>query len=396
MARVKALITPSVIRWARERSGLSIEDAAKKIGRPKDDIINWENGTLLPSIAQARKAAEVYKRPLAVFYLPEPPRDFETLRDYRTLPADYPKEYRQNLSLLIRTTQYRQEWMREFLIEEGMPDLSFVGSATLADPPYTISRDIHQKLQITPQEQIECPGRQEALRLWIDRAEQAGIFIFRQGQIELKEARGFVICDEYAPFIYINSEDAKAGQLFTLVHELAHLWLNLSGVSNLEDTDFVGYDDQASIETFCNKIAAETILNRELFFRALERLDGSIKTIKKIENLSNYFNVSEEVVARRFLDEGIIRRDEYTELREHYQKRWVELKKIERRRMKATEGGPSYYTRKVFNNGYSFTQTVVSAYESGTISGREASGLLEVKVNHIQRLALKAGLPSFG
>ena len=396
MAKVEALITPSVMCWARERSVLSIEEAARKIGRPEEDIIAWESGKLLPSIPQARRAAEVYKRPLAVFYLLEPPRDFETLRDYRSLPADYPPEYSQNLSLLIRTAQFRQEWMREFLIEEGLPALPFVGSASLSDSPKSISQDILQNLQLTPKEQTDCHTRREALRLWLERAERVGIFIFQQGQIDLKEARGFVICDEYAPFIYINSEDAQAAQLFTVVHELAHLWLNLSGVSNFEHSEIVHQKDFSSIETFCNKVAAEAVLNQKYFYRALNELDDSNPVIDKIESLANYFNVSEEVIARRLLDDDVIGKDTYLELRDLYQQRWIEYKRMERRRMKAAGGGPSYYTRKVFNNGYSFTQTVVSAYESGAISGREASGLLEVKVNHIQRLASTAGMPGFG
>ena len=207
---------------------------------------------------------------------------------------------------------------------------------------------------------------------------------------------GFVICDEYAPFIFINSGDAQAAQLFTVVHELAHLWLNLSGVSNLEYSEIVQQVDSSSIEMFCNKVASEALLNQKYFYRALNELDDSKPLMDRIESLANYFNVSEEVIARRLLDDGVIGKDTYLELRDHYQHRWIEYKRMERRRMKAAEGGPSYYTRKVFNNGYSFTQTVVSAYESGAISGREASGLLDVKVNHIGRLASTAGMPGFG
>ncbi len=392
MARVEALITPSVIRWARERAGLSIDQAAKKIGRPKEDIIAWETGTSLPSIPQARKASEVYKRPLAVFYLPKPPKDFDTLRDFRSLPVDYPPEYSPELALLIRTAKYRQEWMREFIIEEGVSELSFVGSVSLDDTPQNISRSILDKLNLSPEEQINCPTRYEALRLWIDKTERAGIYIFRQGQIDLKEVRGFVMCDEYAPFIYINSEDALAAQLFTLAHELAHLWLNQGGISNLEPFERNRQDDATMIEAFCNKIAAEAVLDQKIFYQKWHKQEQTLPIEEQIEYLSNIFKVSEEVIARRLMDDGHLAQTMYIDLRKLYQTRWRERKVMERQRMRNAGGGPSYYVRKVFNNGYSFTQTVISAFESGAVSGRDASNLLDVKISNIRRLSFAAGM----
>ena len=230
MSRIEALITPSVIQWAREQSKLSIDEAARKIRRSAEEIRGWENGSLRPSISQARKAAEVYRRPLAAFYLPEPPSEFETLRDFRSLPSAEFREYSPELSLLIRTTQYRQEWVREYLIEEGVEPLSFVGSSTLQDDPRDVANNILQVLDISSEDQQKCNSRQEALRLWLEKAEMAGIFVFRQRQIDLQEARGFLISDDFAPFVFINSDDSKAAQIFTLAHELAHFLSRLGYV----------------------------------------------------------------------------------------------------------------------------------------------------------------------
>ena len=171
MPRVEALVTPSVIKWAREQAKMSIDEAARKIKRSPADIQAWENGTLRPSIAQARKASEVYRRPLAVFYLPEPPKDFRTLRDFRTLPNNNLREYSSELALLIRTAEYRQEWTREHLLDEGEEPLSFVGSASLNENPRDVARDILETLQLSPQDQQECNTRQGALRLWLEKAE---------------------------------------------------------------------------------------------------------------------------------------------------------------------------------------------------------------------------------
>ena len=392
MARIEALITPSLMRWAREKARLSIEQASKKIKRPKEEIEAWEAGTSRPTIPQARKASEVYKRPLAVFYLPEPPKEFDTLRDFRILPVNYEPDYSPELSLLIRTAKFRQEWMREFLIEEGVPKIPFVGSSSLNDNPQDISRLILLELNLSPKEQINCRKRNEALRLWIDRAERAGIIIFRQGNIDLKETRGFILCDEYAPFIFINSDDAIAAQLFTLAHELAHLWLNQSGISNLEPFERSFSDESQKIEIFCNRVASETVLDRTLFNKSWCDQNTSLSIEEQIENISNTFKISEEAISRRLLDDGNINREMYLELRKIYQDRWREYKEKERQRMKSVEGGPTYYVMKVFNNGYSFTQTVISAFEGGAITGRDASSLLDVKVSNIQHLASAAGM----
>lgn len=392
MAKVEALITPSLMHWAREKARLTTEQASKKIGRPKEEIKAWEDGILKPTIPQARKASEVYKRPLAVFYLPEPPKDFDTLRDFRSLPVDYEPDYSPELALLIRTAKFRQEWTREFFIDEGVSKLSFVGFSSFDDSPQKVSHHILSHLHLSPEEQIKRHTRNEALRLWIDRAERAGIIIFRQGNIDLKETRGFILCDEYAPFIFINSEDAIAAQLFTLVHELAHLWLNQTGISNLEPFKKIPKDEDQKIELFCNKIASEALLKRKLFYHSWRDQDPSLSLKEQIENVSNIFKVSEEAISRRLLDDGTISLNVYLELREFYQNRWVEFKERERQRMKSTEGGPSYYVRKVFNNGYSFTQTVISAFDSGAITGRDASNLLDVKISNIRRLASAAGM----
>lgn len=392
MTRVEALITPSVLRWARERAGLSIEQASKKIGRPKEDIEAWEADTARPSIPQARKASEVYKRPLAVFYLPKPPKDFDTLRDFRSLPDDYEPDYSPKLALLLRTAKFRQEWMREFFVEEGVSRLSFVGSSSLHDSPQKISHRILSHLRLSPEEQIKCRTRNEALRLWIDRAERAGIIIFRQGKIDLKETRGFILCDEYVPFIFINSEDAISAQLFTLAHELAHLWLNQSGISNLEPFGKIAKNEDQEIELFCNKVASEAVLERTLFYHRWRDQDPSLSLEEQIENVSNIFKVSEEAISRRLLDDDTISQEIYLELREFYQFRWREFKEKERQRMNLTEGGPSYYVKKVFNNGYSFTRTVISAFDSGAITGRDASSLLDIKISNIRRLASAAGI----
>lgn len=393
MSRIEAVVTPAVLSWARETAGLSVEEAAKKLKRSTADVVAWESGQSRPSVAQARKASEAYRRPLAVFYLPDPPEDFDTLRDYRSLPLDEVRAYGPKLMLLMRTALEHQQWTKDFLLDEGAENLSFVGSANVHDSPVDVANNILNTLGIESDEQCRCRTRADALLMWLRKAERAGIFVFREGKVDLRECRGFVVSDEIAPFIYINSEDARAAQMFTLVHELAHVWLNQSGVSNLFPFGLCTSSEASVLESFCNKVASEALLVRPQFEDALARLVRRDDVEDQIDKLSNIFKVSEEAIARRLLDDGRISTRKYRELRDYYQSRWRELKQAEKARMKKKDGGPSFYVTKVANNGYAYTQTVISAFRGGSISGREASALLRAKVNHISKLAMAAGFP---
>lgn len=393
MSRIEALTTPSVLRWAREKSNLSLEEASEKIKRPIEQIRDWEEGGQNPSIAQARTASEVYKRPLAVFFLPEPPVGFETLRDFRRLREGITGEYSSELSLLIRTTLFRQRWVRDFLVSEGEQELDFVGSTSLNNNPIEVAKSIKEVLNISTEEQKKCRTRTEARKLWFRKTEIAGVFILCQRGIGLLEARGFLVSDDIAPFIFVNPGDSKVAQIFSLAHELAHLWLNQSGVSNLEITG--RFDDQEvqEIEIFSNKVAAELVLEDREFTKEWANC-GIDKVLEdKIQFISNTFRVSEEVVARRLFNKRIISQAKYLELRRSYQNRWDEIKAREQQEMRSSSSVPIYYWMTLSNNGYAFTQTVISAFMSGKLPGRDASSLLNVKINNFGKLGEKAGIP---
>jgi len=389
---IKAPITPSVISWARETAKLTLEEAARKIGRPPADIEAWEDGSLQPSMPQARKAAQIYKRPLAVFYLPEPPKGWQVLRDFRTLPVDEPREYSPELTFMIRETVARQEWMREFLIEDGQEPLPFVGSDSPSSDPEQLADSIRQTLGVTIEELRSCQNRDEALNLWIYKAEQIGVFVFRDSSVASIEARGFVVSDEYAPFVYLNSGDAKVAQIFTLVHELVHLWINEPGVSNLEARGAVVDESTAAIETFCNRVSGFVVLEPSAFERQWKSRDKSKTIDETIENIASYFRVSREAVARRLLDNGVMSQKKYLSLRDQYREEWLAYREKEKEKQRKSEGGPSYYRILLNKNGKAYSRTILSAYYSGAVSGRETSSLLNVKLNNLPKLAAEAAI----
>jgi len=376
--KIEALVTPEVMKWARvKRARISLDQASEAIGRPKDEIEAWESGHSRPTIPQARKAEKAYQVPLATFYLSEPPKgwDIQNLRDFRTLPSVRKGEFSFELTLMLEEAQYHQEWMRDYIQNEGDKALDFVGSADLDSSPRAVAQSILDTLDISPQEQMECPNRYEALKLWIINAESAGIHVFRRTDIPFEEARGFVLSDDYAPFIFVNSDDSDSGQLFTLVHELAHLWINISEVTNLENYRQLDSDSQR-IEIFCNKVASLALMNPATFNQLWSQQSDSASLEKRISNISGKLKVSHEAVTRRLLDKGIIDNRKYNELRRLFISRWLEAKEKQKARFKKSKKGPHPNRMTVIRNGVEFTKTVLAAYYKDKISGIEASALL--------------------
>ncbi|MDD5618613.1 MAG: ImmA/IrrE family metallo-endopeptidase [Candidatus Omnitrophica bacterium] len=388
MPKVKALITPEVIAWAREQSGYTISAVAIKIKKTEEEIKSWEAGDDLPSIAQARELSRLYKRPLAVFYLPVPPKDFQTLRDYRRLQTLEERKLSVELIDLIRDVIEQQGWARDYLGEEEK-ELDIIGAGRINSNVYDLAEEMRSRLEIDINKQMKSASRYEALKYWLAKIENNGIFIVRRGGIELSECRGFVISDKFAPFIFLNSEDALVAQLFTLAHELVHLWINESGISNLEARGNFISNQASNVERFCNNVASEIIMPDQIFKEILKHINGYKDTRDKIEILSKEFKVSEEVVARRLLDMREISQEIYENLHKFFIERWKELKTIEKKKAKEREGGPSYYTKMVTYNGLSFTQMVIGAYSSGKLAGRDASSLLDVKINNFKKLSEK-------
>jgi Zn-dependent peptidase ImmA (M78 family) len=305
------------------------------------------------------------------------------LRDFRQLPREWPKEFSPELVLLIRQAQARQEWLREFLIQEGEERIDFIGSATLHTPPVELANAIRGHFSITPRDQMDCDDRRAALNLWIEKAEQAGINVCRQGGIDSKEVRGFALSDDYAPFVFINSKDALAAQLFTLLHEVAHLALNESGISNLEGLEGREHSDTMRIEIYCNRGAGEVLIERDAFDQTWGDIAPQMSLEEKIEVTARRIKVSEEAIARRLLEMQIIVEAQYKELRNKYLLRWEMLDAGAR----SSSGFPHPNLLRVLRNGRAYTRTVLSAYQGGAISGEDASHLIGSKIQQFPSLA---------
>lgn len=383
----KAFITPNVLKWARESARMTEKTAAAKVSVTVERFKEWEEGISQPTIRQAQTLAKAYKRPFALLFLPEIPRDFQTLQDFRK-PGS--KALTTSSIFIIREIQQKQAWISDVYSENQEDKLSFVGRFSLKDNPHKVAQDILTTLNINPASyKSDSP-----IKEWIDAAETNGIFISRTSfihsrlKLDSEELQGFAIADPYAPFVFVNSEDWNAPQLFTLVHELAHIWIAETGISNEVEPDLKHKDKFHPVELFCNEVVANALMPKDM---VLSFDTASFQTSKDVFKAAKSLGVSSFALLVRALNLNLISPQSYQKLRKQadidyadYLRR--EAEKKARLKEKDKPGGPNYFLLQLNRNSRLFTQTVLDAFRGGFIEPTLASNLLNVQVNKFQKI----------
>ncbi len=383
----KAYITSNVLKWARESAKMTEENAAAKVSVTVDKLKEWEAGTNLPTIRQAQALAKAYKRPFALFFLPEVPRDFQPLQDFRKSGS---KNLTTSSIFIIREIQQKQAWISDVYSENQVDKLAFIGRFSIRDNPQAVANDILETLKINPASyKTENP-----IKEWIDAAETNGIFVSRTSfihsrlKLDSEELQGFAIADPHAPFVFLNSDDWNAPQLFTLVHELAHIWIAETGISNEVEPDIKHKEKFHPVELFCNEVAANALMPKEI---VLSFNSKSFQTSKDVSREAKQLGVSSFALLVRALNLNIISTPIYQKLKKQadidyaeYLKREAEKKAKQKEKEKS--GGPNYFLLQLNRNSRLFTQTVLDAFHGGFIEPTLASNLLNVQVNKFSKL----------
>lgn len=383
----KAYITPSVLKWARESARMTEETAAAKVSVTVDKLKEWEAGTNHPTIRQAQTLAKAYKRPFALFFLPDVPHDFQPLQDFRKSGS---KNLTTSSIFIIREIQQKQAWISDVYSENQEDKLAFVGRFSINDDPQTVAKDILETLKINP----ETYKTENPIKEWIDAAETNGIFVSRTSYIhsrlklDSEELQGFAIADPHAPFVFVNSEDWNVPQLFTLVHELAHIWIAETGISNEVEPDIKHKDKFHPVELFCNEVAANALMPKEI---VLSFESTSFQTSKDVFKVAKQLGVSSFALLVRALNLNIISTPTYQKLKKQADNHYAEyLKREAEKKAKQNEkdkpGGPNYFLLQLNRNSRLFTQTVLDAFRGGFIEPTLASNLLNVQVNKFPKL----------
>jgi Zn-dependent peptidase ImmA (M78 family)/DNA-binding XRE family transcriptional regulator len=383
---LEAHITPEIIRWARERLHVSNEELAERIPVKPGKVAKWETGDDQPSFRQARQISKALRIPFGYLFLTHPPAESVPIPDLRTIPDAEFAPLSVDFVDVLDDALRKQDWYREHLRAQEFEPLPFVGAFNITTPHEDVANDIRDTLEIDSGLRRSSRSWEEFLRSFVLNAEEKRILVMRNSVVgnnshrplSVSEFRGFALSDPIAPLLFINSRDAKAAQIFTLAHELVHLWIGESGVSNLNMRGSPS-GEQSRIERYCNRVAAEVLIPSGEFrnnWNPRESLDEAVFTLVR------RYRVSSLVVLRRALDLGLIDRDTFLERYD------IEVHK--QRPVSESKGGDplaTYWTR----NSKRLTEAVLSSALEGHMLYRDAAHLLGVKVKTLQGLADRLG-----
>jgi Zn-dependent peptidase ImmA (M78 family) len=374
--KAKASVNPEILKWARTSARISLDKAAKTISKtcPPERIKEWEQpGTKdAPSVSQLKKLARLYRRSFDIFNLPYIPKQYPALKDFRKNKD----ELSTAVIFMMREVQEKQQWLRNYYLRVKTKKLEFVGKYNIKHDPAVVAKDIRKTLGINLKDNPDRP-----IKYWIEKAESKRIFIALSSnfhtrlKLDSDDFKGFVIADTLAPFIFLNSDDWDQGQLFTLVHELAHIWIGVSGISN--ETGILGDTSGLhAVEKFCNEVAINTLLPEEDLKLFIPE-KGEI-LFRHISKAGRKTGISNRNIILRAEQLGIFDEIIYKELIHQADDLWKEFLLKEARKPKSS-GGPNYYVMQLRRNSKAFANVVMDNFKKGKVSGTDASRLLNVR-----------------
>ena len=368
-------VKPALLRWAQKRSGQNIQNLHKQI--PKLKL--WEAGEAQPTLKQLEKFAKTVHAPIGYLFLDKPPVERITIPDFRKMPATMrQKNPSPNLLDTLYICQRRQDWYKDYMRSMKEKPLSFIGSVRpLADNIIKTAENIREVLSFSIEERNKLKTWTSALKLFIEQANSVGVLVMVNGivgnntcrTLDPEEFRGFALSDTLAPLIFINGADTKAAQMFTIAHELAHLWINQTAISNTQAVVIPNHN----IERWCNKVAAEILVPLKIIRRLYGNTQDKLDLYDEVQWLAKYFKVSSLVILRRIYDMGALTNREFSRQYE------TELEKLKTIQKKNKGGGGDFFRILQVRVSPRFTRALVSHTLEGHTSFRESFQLLGIK-----------------
>jgi Zn-dependent peptidase ImmA (M78 family)/transcriptional regulator with XRE-family HTH domain len=378
-------VNPEILVWARETAGLSLEEAARAIqlnaayGKTGGErLAELEAGQGEPSRSLLLRMSKKYRRSLVIFYLDKPPRREDRGQDFRTLPHT---EYDPNLDALIRDLKTRQNLVKSLLEDEEVEPLSFIGSAQMGQGVEVVSQSIVETIRFGLGEFRARRTISQAFSYLRERVESVGVFVLllknlgsRHNDIPVEVFRGFAIADPIAPFVVVNNGDARVAWSFTMLHQVAHLWLGTTGIS--------GTSEDIEIERFCNQVAGNILLPAAEM-RVLQdvRAASIEEAIAAISRFADERNISRAMVAYNLYLTQNLERPQWLELQQRFDR---ERESAEGKKKEGREGGPDYYTIRRRDLGPSLIRLVDRSMRDGSLTPTRAARILGLKPGNVQ------------
>lgn len=394
-------VNPSILRWARETAGLTPEEAVKKLDindvrgvTASDRLAALEAGDEHPTRAMLVKMAKHYRRPLLTFYLHDVPSRGDRGEDFRSLPEPVRQTEAGLVDAVVRDIRARQTLVRASIEAAGeAQQLAFIGSMTRGDGVAAVVHSIERTLGFDRdvfRGKTQLQGSFAYLRTL---TEAVGIFVILVDNlgswhttISVETFRGFALADDVAPIVAVNANDSPGAWSFTLVHELAHLWIGATGVS--------GGTAERAIEKFCNDVAGEFLLPRiEIVGLEITEVTPLAAAMARITEFAQARNVSSTMVAYKLHRTGAFSFERFQEFKAAYRKAFLAGKVAEKEKNAEKEGGPTYYIVRKHRLGTTLIRFVERMMHEGNLSTTKAGKVLGVGAHNVHAL-LEQGRPN--
>lgn len=372
---METIIKGEMIKWARERAGLSPESLAEKLQINSDKVRKWESGEVAIPISKAKALSKISLIPYGLLFADNPPEEKITIPDFRTHGSVGLRKPSPELLETICDAKLKQEWYKDYLISEDFVPLEFIGKYDTGFDPELAAAELKNILRIDETEYLKCKDWEAAFSYLINHTEDAGITVIVNSilknnthrPLDIDEFRGFVLSDVYAPLVFINGQDSKAAQMFTLIHEIAHLLIGESGILDIT----LGNNISIPHERWCNRVAAEFLTPKS---QVLAIWDFNLDADRNLRNLRLRLKVSRLVCIYRAFELNLISADEKNEFVSKETAKIESLKK----KNKEKEGGPSPYILLRYKNGRNLALAVISEVKGNRMLYRDAFRLLGI------------------
>lgn len=378
---IPALVKPKLLVWARESAGLSLAQAAERTKFEVETLTAWESedSDETPSIAQLRKLGEAYKRPIAVFFLSEPPQGFAPQREFRRLAGVLPGKESPELLLALRWAVFRREAAMELYRLIGEAPHRIRAALHPGMDAEEAGHHIRDLLGVTWRAQTEWASAYEALNAWRSAMEAKGVLVFQTSGVEMEEMRGTCIPDQPLPVVLLNSKDAPHGRIFSLLHEFAHILLHAGGHQTSRMVGAWSPEEQP-LEVAANAFAAAALLPSRSFIAAAEQYPGAASgDDDSLRRLAQKVKVSPEVILRRLVTLQMAPEGTYRSKRDAWGATLWYVPP-------PSGGGPPEEVKTIAKDGRGYTRLVMNAWDQRLISTNAASDYLGVKPRHFTNI----------
>ncbi len=367
---VRVPVNPELLEWACERAGYTVDSFAEAHSTLRVD--QWFEGERHPTLKQLESFANKTRAPIGYFFLPSPPNEPVPIPDFRTRRDQRVDRPSPDLLDTIYICQQRQDWYREYILTAHEPPVAFVGSASRSRSPESGAAEMRDALGLSVEKRQVLGTWQEALRRFVVQAEDLGVLVMVNGvvgsnntrKLDPDEFRGFALSDPLAPLVFINGSDTLSAKMFTLAHELAHLWLGETALSDSTPRTVPTHE----VEHWCNQVAAELLVPMDAFKGVYRQTDD---LHAELQRLARLFKVSTIVILRRIHDAGLMPRQQFWAA---YDAELVRLLSFSR----SSSGGNFYHTTAA-RVSKRFARAIISSTLEGRGSYSEALRLLGFK-----------------